>query len=149
GADAFVAWFNGTLTTLRQSTFLGGGGSDEAFALAIHPTTGDVYVAGATGSTTFPGTTAGGLRLTDGAQPSSGGGGDAFVAWFNSTLTTLHQSTFLGGSGDDRAFALAIHPTTGDVYVAGSTSSTTFPGTTGGAQPSTGGGADAFVARFN
>ena len=64
-------------------------------------------------------------------------------------IDPLLQSTFLGGSSQDRARALAIHPATGDVYMAGFTSSTTFPGTTGGAQASNGGGSDdAFVARF-
>jgi hypothetical protein len=110
-------------------------------ALAIHPTTGDVYVAGWTYSTDFPNT-------TGGAQASFGGGFDAFVARLNSNLTQILQSTYLGGSGSDWAYALAIHPTTGDVYVAGSTDSTNFPNTTGGAQASFGGGTDAFVARL-
>ena len=118
---------------LLQSTYLGGSGDDAAFALAIHPTTGDVYVAGAPLSTNFPGT-------AGGAQPAIGGGSDAFVARLPSTLTSLTQATYLGGSGDDEAFALAIHPTTGDVYVAGITTSSNFPGTAGGAQPAFGGG---------
>src|SRR5512135_2666487 len=42
--------------------------------------------------------------------------------------------TYLGGAGIDEAYALAIHPTSGDVYVAGYTASTVFPGTAGGAQ---------------
>ena len=44
---------------------------------------------------------------------------DAFVARLNATLTTLSQATYLGGSGDDDGLALAIHPTSGDVFVAG------------------------------
>ena len=71
---------------LLQSTFLGGSDTEYANALAIHPTTGNVYVAGGTGSINFPGT-------TGGAQASYGGGIDDFVARFNSTLTTLLQST--------------------------------------------------------
>ena len=125
-----------------QATYLGGSGFDAAFALAIHPTSGDVYVAGFTSSTNFPGT-------TGGAQAANGGGLDAFIARLNSTLTTLTQATYMGGSGGDEARALAIHPTSGDVYVAGFTTSTNFPGTTGGAQAANGGGgADAFVARL-
>ena len=141
--DAFVARFNAALTVRHQSTYLGGGSSDFAVALAIHPVSGEVYVAGYTLSTAFPGT-------TGGAQATYGGGGwDAFVARFNAALTTLHRSTYLGGSSDDRAYALAIHPASGEVYVAGYTSSASFPGTAGGAQASHGGGTDAFVARFN
>jgi hypothetical protein len=67
----------------------------------------------------------------------------------NATLTTLSQATYLGGSGVDQGLALAIHPTSGEVLVAGFTLfSTNFPGTAGGAQPASGGGEDAFVARL-
>ena len=98
-------------------------------------------MAGGTTSTSFPGAT--------GGVQESGDGSDAYIARLNRTLTTLLQSTFLGGSLGERATALAIHPTTGDVYVAGVTRSTNFPGTNGGAQPSFGGGVnDTFVARL-
>src|SRR5262249_29675417 len=49
----------------------------------------------------------------------------------------------------DAALALAIGPTTGDVYVAGLTSSTVFPATAGGAQIAFDGVQDAFVARLS
>jgi len=142
GSDAFVARLNATLTTLAQATYLGGSSFDQALAAAIHPTSGEVFVAGVTQSTDFPGT-------AGGAQPASGGGLDAFVARLNAPLTTLAQATYLGGSAVDGAFALAIHPTSGEVFVAGLTESTDFPGTAGGAQPASGGGSDAFVARLN
>jgi len=117
---------------ILQSTYLGGGGGDEANAVVIHPTTGEIYVAGYTTSTNFPGT-------AGGASPTISrflGTGDAFVARLNKELTQIIQSTYLGGRFDDAAHALAIHPTTGEVYVAGMTDSTNFPKTTGGAQTS-------------
>jgi hypothetical protein len=126
---------------LLQSTYLGGSDNDEARALAIHPTTGDIYVAGVTYSSPFPG-------IAGGAQPAFGGGGDVFVARFPRTLTSLTQATYLGGSDFDEGLALATHPTTGDVYVAGFTVSSPFPGTAAGAQPAIGGVRDAFVARL-
>jgi hypothetical protein len=50
---------------------------------------------------------------------------------------------------DDSANALAIHPTSGDLYVAGATFSNDFPGTAGGAQPAKGGGSGSgFVTRL-
>ena len=117
-----------------------------ALALAIAPTTGEVYVAGDTTSTNFPGT-------SGGAQSASGGGGpflgDAFVARLNASLTALDQATYLGGSNGEFALALAIAPTTGEVYVAGQTSSANFPGTGGGAQSAFGGLTDAVVARLS
>ncbi|MFZ8864224.1 MAG: hypothetical protein ACO2PP_27510, partial [Thermocrinis sp.] len=142
--DAFVARLNKDLTQILQSTYLGGSAVDKAIALAIHLTTGEIYVAGYTTSTNFPGT-------AGGAQTGHRGGfGDAFVARLNSGLTQILQSTYLGGSGSDYAAALAIHPATGEVYVAGKTDSRNFPKTTGGAQVAHGGGdEDAFVARLN
>ncbi len=142
GLDAFVARLNSSLTQLLQSTYLGGSGWDEALAIAVNPTTGDVYVAGNTLSTDFP-------KTAGGAQSIKSVGSDAFVSRLNSNLTRIFQSTYLGGSGWDEALAIAIHPTTGDVYVAGRTSSTNFPGTTGGAQASNNGGSDAFVTKLN
>ncbi len=142
--DTFVARLSADLRTLRQSTYLGGSDYDIPWTFAIHPTTGDVYVAGETSSSDFPGT-------SGGAQASFGGGAsDVFVARLNSSLTQILQSTYLGGSSGDYARALAIHPKTGEVYVAGDTTSTDFPGTSGGARPSFGGGArDVFVARLS
>jgi hypothetical protein len=123
-------------------TYVCGSGSDGIHELAISPITGDVYVAGLTRSTNLPNT-------TGGAQASNGGGDwDAFVARLSADLTQNLQSTYLGGSGDDWAFALAIAGN-GEVYVAGLTASTDFPNTAGGAQASRGGNSDAFVARLS
>ncbi len=142
--DTFVARLNSSLTQILQSTYLGGNDWDVAYALAIHPKTGEVYVAGYTFSTDFP-------LTSGGAQKDHGGGEqDAFVVRLNSNLTQILQSTYLGGSKEDRAIALAIHPKTGEVYVAGRTTSTDFPRTLGGAQGRFGGDpSDAFVARLN
>ena len=157
--DAFVVRLNSNLTRILQSTYLGGRKSDEAYALAIHPKTGEVYVAGDTRSPDFP-------KTTGGAQANYGGAyvddifllqvpfmedliGDAFVARLSADLTQLLQSTYVGGGNADEARALAIHPTTGEVYVAGYTHSHDFPGTNGGAQANKRGNYDAFVARLS
>ena len=140
--DAFVSRFNATLTTLLQSSYLGGGGTDIAHALAIHPASGDVYVAGLTDSIALPG-------VSGGAQQLKSGFSDAFVSRFNAALTILRQSSYLGGGGTDSAYALAIHPASGEVYVAGGTNSTDLPGVAGGAQAVKSTSDDAFVGRFN
>src|SRR5262249_18869121 len=132
-ANAFIARLNAGLTALHQATYLGGSDVDVGTALAIAPTTGDVYVAGVATSRDFPGT-------SGGAQDATGGGDDAFVAWLNADLTMLEQATYLGGSNIDDAFALAIAPTTGAVYVTGESLSNDLPGTAGGAQSAPGGG---------
>jgi hypothetical protein len=138
--DAFVALLSPDLKSLTQATYLGGSGSyplsfDLGNALAIGAD--GIYVAGYTASSNFPGT-------TGGAQSTLGGNDDAFVAFLALDLKSLTQSTFLGGANTDRGNALAIGAD--GVYVAGETSSSNFPGTTGGAQSTLGGGADAFVA---
>jgi hypothetical protein len=141
--DAFVVRLNRDLTQILQSTYLGGSNDDLAFALTIHPTTGEVYVAGRTNSFSFPGT-AGGAQEVGGIS-----GWDAFIARLNKELTQILQSTYLGGLSLETAYALAIHPTTREVYVAGETGSMDFPKTTGGGQQNYGGGGfDAFVARL-
>jgi hypothetical protein len=125
-----------TIDPILQSTYLGGSSSDEASALALGAD--GVYVTGSTGSADFPGT-------TGGAQPANSSSSDAFVALLSSDLTSLTQSTYLGGSSNDYAYALTLGAD--GVYVAGTTSSIDFPGTTGGAQPAHGGGdIDGFVA---
>jgi uncharacterized repeat protein (TIGR02543 family) len=141
--DAFVSRLNKELTEIIQSSYLGGSDRDYATALAIHPTTGDIYVVGATRSADFPST-------AGGAQANNGGLWDAFLSRLNKDLTQILQSTYLGGMWSDDATAVAIHPTTGDVYVAGYTYSPDFPRTAGGAQENFGGGrgSDAFVARI-
>jgi uncharacterized repeat protein (TIGR02543 family) len=117
---------------------------NDTCGLAISPT-GDVYVAGYTNSTNFPNT-------SGGAQSTYGGGDyDAFVAKLNKDLTQNPQSTYLGGSYDDRAVALTINSSTGDVYVAGRTNTKQdFPGISDKSAQSTygGGSYDVFVTKL-
>jgi hypothetical protein len=138
--DAFVAELSGDLTTLIQSTYLGGSGDDLGFALALGGS-GQVYVAGQTTSNDLPG-------VTGGAQAIFGGVQDAFVAVLSADLTTLTRSAYLGGTGIDDGYALAIG-SSGQVYVAGDTAGG-FPGTAYGTQATMGGGSlDAFVAELS
>lgn len=142
GDDAIIARVTSSLTQVIQSTYFGGRFTEAAFALAIHPANGEVVIAGRTTSDDLPGT-------TGGAQPGEGGGNDAFAARFNAGLTVRLQSTYLGGSSEEYAVAMAVHPTTGDILVGGSTVSSDFPKTAGGAQPAWRGGNDGFIARLN
>jgi len=124
---------------LSFSTWLGGSGMDSARAVSADAA-GNVYIAGYTDSLDFP---------TKGAiQGSSGGGVDAFVAKLNPSGSTLIYCTYLGGSWDDRATGIAVD-STGNVYIAGQTSSPNFPVTSNALQRTLGGGRDAFVAKLN
>ncbi len=106
---------------LWRATFLGGYENDDIFALIVHPVTGEIYVAGSTRSNDLPG-----IDLESPDQER--GLREAFVARLNPDLTVLYQATFLGGRSYDRPYALAVDPRTGDVYVAGETTSVDFPG---------------------
>lgn len=142
GYDIFIAKFNSGLTSLLASTYLGGSsdevGNINSFTLDAG---GNVYVAGATFSSAFPTT----LGIFDSTY---GGSGDAFVSKFNNGLTSLLASTFLGSTAEDSAFSLAIDAA-GNVFVAGSTSSTLFPVTTGAFDTTHNGINDVFVSKFN
>src|SRR5262249_26024233 len=59
----------------------------------------------------------------------------------------LFYSTYLGGSGTDIGYSIAVDGV-GNAYVTGQTTSTDFP-TTNPMQPSNGGGYDAFVTKLN
>lgn len=144
GFDAFVTKINAAGTAILYSTFLGGTNDDRGYGIAVSGT-GDAYVTGEVTSLTFTGVSAGSI------QPGHGGGlSDTFVTRINPAGTAIVYSTFLGGGGDDLGMGIAVDGT-GNAYVTGTTSSTTFPGVNGGSlQPAFAGGLhDAFVTKIN
>ena len=144
GSDGFVTRLNAALTARLQSTYLGGNDNDIPTSIAIHPVSGEVYVTGQTASSDFP-------KVAGSEQPVKGGAGttDAFVTRLNAALTQRLQSTYVGGSGNDGASAIAIHPVTGEVYIGGVTTSADLPKVTGSEQPVKGVNFDGFVTRLN
>jgi hypothetical protein len=135
---------------LVYSTYLGGGGTDEARDIAVD-SSGNAYICGDTSSPNFP---------TVNPIDSTYGGGqflgarDAFVTKLNATGTALVYSTYLGGSGggvdngDDRCFGIRVDGG-GNAYVAGETHSADFP-TANAFQGTYGGGfSDVFVTKLN
>lgn len=130
---------------LIHSTYVGGKDTDEVTSITVD-NAGVVTIAGATRSIDFPTTPGAWDRL------HRGGGWDVFVTRLDPSRPAGQQllwSTFLGGSGYDRANALAVDAT-GVVTIAGETQSADFPTT-----PSAwdrlyrDGGSDAFVARLD
>jgi hypothetical protein len=76
-------------------------------------------------------------------------GVDAFVTKLNAAGTARVYSTYIGGSGDDRGYGIAVD-SSGSAYVTGWTSSTNLPTTAGAPQPSYRGGSfDSFVTKLN
>jgi uncharacterized repeat protein (TIGR01451 family) len=138
--DAFVSHLNSTGSALLYSTYLGGTGNDEGSAITIDET--GIYVAGHTGSGNFPGASSSPI------QNMLRGGMDAFVTKFDISTGGLIYSTFLGGSAGDAAAGIKVRNRR--VYVAGSTSSTDFPGAAASTMwPNLRGARDAFVAELN
>jgi hypothetical protein len=129
---------------LAYSTYHGGSGSDEGNDIAID-TAGNAYVCGNTSSTNFP--TANAIQATFGGANFEGGR-DGFVTKFNATGTGFVYSTYLGSSGDDRCNKIAVDAS-GNAYVAGETTSDTFPRANAIQNEFGGGLSDAFVTKIN
>lgn len=104
---------------------------------------GNIYVASSTRSSNFP-ATAGAAQTTFG-----GGGQDGVVLKFTPDVATMNFATYLGGTGDDAAYVLSLHPGTGAIYAAGGTASPNFPGIAPGVLNTINQGIDGYVAILN
>jgi len=129
GGGTFVTKFNAAGSALVYSTYIG---AAIPSGIAVD-SAGNAYITGNTTEADFP--TKNALQATYGGDTSTYGiTGDAFVTKLNATGSALVYSTFLGGSGSDKANGIAVDRS-GDAYVTGSTNSTNFPTTPGSVQP--------------
>ncbi|MBS1600337.1 MAG: PKD domain-containing protein [Bacteroidetes bacterium] len=94
---------------------------DDGRSEVIVDASNNIYLASCTQSTDFPCT-------ANAFKNSSGGKQDGVFIKTNPDLSVILASSYLGGNADDAAFALALNPTNGDVYVGGGTASSDFPG---------------------
>jgi len=121
--DAFVAEIDTNLPQTQQlvySTYLGGSSADSGQGIAVD--VGDnAYVTGFTFSTNFP--------VYNAYQSSNAGSVDAFITVVNAGGGSVAFSTYLGGTGDDRAWAIALD-SVNNIYVAGSSYTACTPATT-------------------
>jgi uncharacterized protein (TIGR03437 family) len=117
GQDAFVVKLSSS-GGLVFSTYLGGSGDEGGNGIAVD-SAGAVYVTGETASSDFP--TVGAM------QPAfAGGAGDIFVTKLNADGGSLAYSTYLGGTGEDVAYGVAVDGA-GNAYLTGGTTSTDLP----------------------
>lgn len=134
--------------SVLYSTYFGGSSPSNGLVLG-----GGVAVDGNSNAYITGGTNFTDMPLLDAYQGLNEGGFDAFVAEINPSGVTgaqLLYSTYLGGSGDDVGFGIAVDSSP-NAYVTGWTTSTDFnAGTTGttALQVSSGGGTDAFLAKI-
>ena len=115
--DAYVVKVNAAGSALVYSTYIGGGGEEYGFGIAVDAG-GNAYVTGITGSGDFP--TVGPFQAAHGGQY------DAYVTKLNASGSALVYSTFLGGNGYDFGLAITVDPT-GHAYVTGIAVSDNFP----------------------
>ena len=173
GTDIYLGKFNSTGTTLLAATYLGGSGNDgvnhvntlnplpppnpplmEYLIDSLQYNYGDqyrgeiqidasnnIYIASSTRSPDFPAINA--------FDNSLGGLQDGVVAKFNSNLTNLIYSSYIGGSKNDAGYGIAVKDNM-EVYVTGGTCSTNFPHASGGYQSAyQGGKADCYIVRVS
>jgi len=103
GQEGVVVKLNSNCTAPLWSTYLGGEGDDAAFVITTDPLNNDVFVAGGTGSFTFPGTVAGVL------QPSNNGGvADGYLTQLrdNGNSVSVVRSTYLGTNQIDIVYGV-------------------------------------------
>lgn len=147
------------LLKIAASTFIPGNAIDFPMALKVDKeNNNEVYIAGYTTSTNFPGPNGPGSNAY---QQRKKGQFDAFVSKLDTKLTVMGSSTYLGGGADDLGSALYIgyEDTIGVnglparkpfVYVAGSTESDDFPTQTGSYDTTWNGGkSDAFISKLS
>ena len=139
GIDAFVTKLNPASSgeaSLVYSTFLGGGGTDEANGIAVN-SAGEAYVTGITGSVDFP---------LQNAFRSTNQVNEAFVSVIGPTGSQLLKSSFLGGTGQEEGEDIVLG--VGDlIYVTGHTASANFPVSLP-FQATKNGGRDTFVTKL-
>jgi Beta-propeller repeat/Domain of unknown function DUF11 len=133
-------------SSMLYSTYFGGstpsGGVTMGGGIAVDLNS-NAYITGGTDFTDMP--------VLNAYQATNEGGVDAFVAKFNPAGvagTQLLYSTYIGGSGDDVGYGIAVDSTT-NAYVTGSTTSTDFNAVvTDALQTANHGGTDAFLAKL-
>ncbi|HQP45059.1 MAG TPA: SBBP repeat-containing protein, partial [Thermoanaerobaculales bacterium] len=141
--DAFVAKVAAAGTALDYCGYIGGSQEDWGWAIALDAGGTHAHVTGHSSSSeaTFPVTVGPDLSYNGGAR-------DAFVAKVNAAGSALAYCGYVGGSGSDTGYGIAVD-VGGNAYLTGETSSSaaSFPVTLGPDLSYNGGAWDAFVAR--
>ncbi len=112
------------LSNIYNCTLIGGNGSDAAFVVAINSITGNIYVAGGTGSTDMAFNA---INAPQGIVHNAYQGGqvDGFVSILSKDATTLLRTSYIGTSGNEMVYGIQTDKF-GDAYVMGTTT-TSFP----------------------
>ena len=137
--DGFITKLAPDGSSLAYSTFIGAGGDDGISDIAVDAT-GAAYLAGSANNVGFP-TTGGAFDTT------FAGSNEATVTKLAPSGASLVYSTFLGGAGDEHAYAIEVDGA-GAAFVSGR-ASTDFPTTSGAFDTTPNGDSDAFATKVN
>ena len=116
GSDVFVFKLSSIGSSLIYSTYIGGTGTDKGYGIAVD-SSGNAYVTGYTTSSNFP--------TLNAYQFALAGTTNAFAFKLSSTGNLLY-STYMGGGGADEGYGIAVD-SSGNAYVTGTTTSSSFP----------------------
>lgn len=130
--DMIITRFSADGSRLMGSTYFGGSGMDgvnEAENLKYFyadnfrgevniDAQGNILIASSTSSND--------LKMSNGAFQTDFGGGysDGILLKFKPDLSDLIFGSYLGGNGNDGLYSVDVHPSGGDIYLSGGTSST-------------------------
>lgn len=145
GVDAFVTRINPAGTGVVYSTFLGGTGTTRGNGMALDAN-GRIFLCGQTDAADYP--------MKNPYQPHIAGGTDFFITRLSNDGSSLDASTYFGGHANDICSGLALD-TAGNVYLTGAsilistTISSDYPVTVGTLGPTSSGGQDCVVSKFD
>ena len=137
--DAIITKLDNNLSNILASTFIGGASDDDCYGLVIEGAE-NVFITGISFSTDYPVT----QNATDATH---NGERDIFLSRFSFDLSTLIESTYIGGADNDWALDLTIDDA-GSVFIGGGTYSGDFPIAGSPYDDSFNGGEDAIIAKI-
>jgi len=124
--DTFLSVLDENLTSMRMSTFFGGGATDNLCGAILSSVGDELIMSGSTKSIDLP--------VSEGTfDPLPRGYSDSFIASFDTGTWRPVYCTYIGGSGNDTIASKGVtQSATGTLLVCGNTDSPDFP-TTGDA----------------
>jgi hypothetical protein len=131
--------------SISYSTFLGGSNNDAGEGIAVD-SSGAAYIIGLTGEASDP-PGPNSFPIKNPYDATYHGAGDIFISKFKPD-GTLAYSTFLGGSGTDEAFSIAVD-SAGTAYFAGSNLGGDFPMVGSSYRTNNSGKFDAIAGKLN
>ncbi|MCA9310071.1 MAG: SBBP repeat-containing protein, partial [Phycisphaerales bacterium] len=120
------------------STYLGGTSTERGQGIAAD-SNGSCYVTGETRSSNF-------VTTADAIDATYNGNRDVFLTKIAPGGSTVEFSTYIGGTGDDYAYAVRMDAADA-AWITGTTTSTNYPVTAGVFQPVKGSFNDAFLSK--